>query len=200
VKQLALGISPPPQPSLDNFIPGRNAELLARLRELHAGRVQESIVYLWGPAGSGRSHLLRATARHGLRIADDVEQLDEPAQIELFNAINQARESGGAVLAAGHAPPAQLALRDDLRSRLGWGLVYQLQPLTDDERMLYLRSEADRRGMHLADDVIAYLLTRLRRDLPSLSAVLDRLDRVSLELQRPVTLPLARDILKDTIE
>lgn len=200
MKQLALGISPPPQPSLDNFVPGANAELLARLRELRAGSGGESVLYLWGEEGSGKSHLLRASARNGIHVADDVGRLGEQAQIELFNAINEARQSGGAVLAAGDAPPAQLELRADLKSRLAWGLVYQVKPLTDAERMVFLRGEAGRRGMHLADEVVAYLLTRMRRDLRSLTAVLEKLDRISLEQKRPITLPLVRQALKDSAE
>ena len=200
MKQLALGISPPPQPTLDNFVPGANAELVERLRELASGNFPESIVYLWGEAGSGRSHLLRACARAGLHLADDVEMLDEERQIELFKRINEARQSGGAVLAAGNAPPAQLALREDLRSRLGWGLVYQVKLLTDAERAVFLRGEAGRRGMRLADEVIWYLLTHVRRDLPSLAAILDELDRVSLERQRQITLPFVRDTLQITEE
>ena len=199
MRQLALGISPPPEPTLDNFVPGANTELLARLRELAGGRPAESIVYLWGEAGSGRSHLLAGTARAALRpltVADDVERLDDASQVMLFNRINEARESGGAVLAAGNAPPAQLAVREDLRSRLGWGLAYQVKPLTDAERAVFLSMEAARRGIRLADDVVWYLLARVRRDLSSLGAILDFLDRVSLEQQRRVTLPLVREALK----
>ncbi len=196
MKQLALGISPPLQPTLDNFVPGANAELLARLRELVSGSSAENIVYLWGEAGSGRSHLLRACSRDGLHVADDVEALGEELQIELFNRINEARQSGGAVLAAGNAPPAQLPLREDLKSRLAWGLVYQVKALSDAERAVYLRGEAERRGMRLADDVIWYLLSHVRRDLPTLAAILGELDRASLEKQRQITLPLVRETLK----
>lgn len=196
MRQLALGISPPPEPSLDNFVPGQNAELLARLRELKSGGLAESIVYLWGEPGSGRSHLLHACARPGLAVADDVDSLDEKEQIGLFSRINAAREVGSAVLAAGSAPPAQLALREDLKSRLAWGLVYQVKPLTDADRVLYLAAEAERRGMRLADDLVAYLLARVRRDLKSLGAILDALDRASLEQKRHLTLPLVREVLK----
>ncbi len=201
MRQLALGISPDPEPTLENFVPGANAELVARLRALGDGTLPEAIVYLWGEAGSGRSHLLAAAARAatragGITVADDVETLDDGGQRVLFNAINAARESAGAVLAAGNAPPAQLALREDLRSRLGWGLIYQVRPLTDAERAVYLRDQADRRGMRLADEVIWYLLTHVRRDLPSLAAILGALDRLSLERQRHVTLPLVREALK----
>ena len=195
--QLPLEIFPAPEPSLDNYVAGANAEALERVRALAAGRLQEAIVYLWGEPASGRSHLLRAASRANpaLVLADDVETLDEAAQQALFIAINAARDGGAPVLAAGNAPPAQLALREDLRTRLGWGLVYQLKPLTDAEKALHLRSEAARRGLRLTDEVVWYLLNHLPRDLASLHAVLDRLDRHSLARQRPVTLPLVREVL-----
>lgn len=198
MRQLALGISPPPQPTLENFIPGANAELVARLREFRSGEFPEIILYLWGEAGSGKSHLLRACA--GMQAVDDVEKLDETSQIALFNAINEARQSGGRVLAAGNAPPPRLPLREDLKSRLAWGLVYHVKPLTDEERAVYLRAEAERRGMGVPDEVIGYLLTHVRRDLPTLKAILEQLDRTSLELKRPVTLPLLKEVLKDMEE
>ena len=196
MKQLALEISPPPQPTLDNFVPGANAELVAHLREFQAGKFPDVILYLWSESGSGKSHLLRACA--GPNVVDDVEKLNETSQIELFNAINEARQSGGKVLAAGNAPPAQLPLREDLKSRLAWGLVYQVKPPSDEERALFLQAEAGRRGMRLPDEVVWYLLSRMRRDLRSLTAVLDQLDRYSLETKRPVTLPLVREALKQT--
>lgn len=195
-RQLALPIQAPPAPSLDNFIPGENRELLARLRELAAGRFADAVIYLWGAPGCGRSHLLESCARAALAVADDVEQLDPDAQLALFNAINEARDSGGTVLAAGLAPPAQLVLREDLRSRLGWGLVYEVKPLSDAEKAVYLHAEAARRGLRLSDEVVRYLLTHARRDMSSLVAVLEHLDRSSLEQHRAVTLPLVREALR----
>jgi DnaA-homolog protein len=196
---LPLEISPPAQPTLENFIAGANAEALERVRALAAGTLQEAIVYLWGEQGSGRSHLLRAAARAnpGLVVADDVQALDAAAQQALFLAINAAREGQAAVLAAGSAPPAGLALREDLRTRLGWGLVYQLKPLTDAQKAVHLRAEAGRRGMRLSDEVVWYLLHHLPRDVASLNKVLDRVDRHSLARQRPVTLPLIREALSN---
>ena len=192
MRQRALDISPPPQPTLDNFVPGPNAELVARLREFRDGAFPEVVLYVWGDQGSGKTHLMRAC--DGM---DDVQSLDEAAQIALFNRINDARQNSGRVLAAGNAPPAQLPLREDLRTRLAWGLVYQVKPLSDEERAAYLRSEGARRGMLLPDEVIAFLLSHMRRDLHSLAAILDRLDRYSLETKRPITLPLVREALKE---
>jgi len=197
VQQLPLEISPKPQASFENFLAGANGEALARVKALADGSLAEAIVYLWGERGSGRSHLLAAAARANpqLAVVDDVERLDADAQQALFNAINAARDGRGAVLAAGSAPPAALALREDLRTRLGWGLVYQLKPLSDAEKAEHLKAEAARRGMHLPEEVVGYLLTRLPRDLYSLNALLERLDRHSLARQRPLTLPLVKEVL-----
>src|SRR6185369_6933411 len=139
MRQLPLPIFAAATPSLDNYVAGANAEALEGVRSL--------------AQGSGRSHLLRAAAgaNPALVIADDVEALAEAAQHALFIAINLAREGGPAVLAAGDAPPAQLRLREDLRTRLGWGLVYQLKPLSDAEKAVHLRSEALRRGLTLSE-------------------------------------------------
>lgn len=199
MQQLPLEISRPPEPTLDNFIPGANAEAHARVRALAEGALDEAIVYLWGSAGTGRSHLLEAAARGSagrLVCADDVGTLDAAGQQALFNAIDAARAGGVPVLAAGDAPPAQLALRADLASRLGWGLVYQLQPLTDSHKAEWLRAEARRRGLPLGDGVVDYLLTRVPRDLPSLATLLQRLDRYALGRKRPITLPLVREFLQ----
>jgi DnaA-homolog protein len=201
MRQLPLEISPPAAPSLDNFVAGENAEALAAVRALTSGTLPEVIVYLWGERGSGRTHLLRAAtlANPGLVAADDVESLDATAQQALFNAINAARDGQTAVLAAGSSPPAQLALREDLRSRLAWGLVYQLRAPSDADKAAHLRAEAARRGMRLPEEVLAYLLSHFPRDLASLNAVLDALDRYSLASQRPLTLPLVREALQKSL-
>ena len=196
--QLVLDLAPAAGPDFDNYVAGPNAEAVASLRSFAAGATRDAVMYLWGEPGSGRTHLLQSAgkANPGLVIADDVDHLDEPAQQRLFAAINAAREGAPPVLAAGGQPPAQLALREDLRTRLAWGLVYQLKPLSDAEKALHLRAEAARRGLRLSDEVVGYLLTRLPRDLPSLNSVLDALDRYSLAAKRPVTLPLVREALE----
>jgi DnaA family protein len=197
MRQLPLPISAAAKPSLDNYVAGTNAEALEHVRSLARGELKEAVVYLWGETGSGRTHLLRAaaSANPALVTADDVDTLDATAQQALFSAINAAREGGPTVLAAGNAPPAQLSLREDLRTRLGWGLVYHLKPLADAEKALYLRNEASRRGFALSDEVVGYLLNHLPRDLGRLHAILERLDQHSLARQRAVTLPLLRELL-----
>jgi len=198
MQQLPLEMVPPAEPDFDNYVAGANAEALAGVRSLAAGELREAIVYLWGRPGSGRTHLLTAALRANpsLVAADDVETL-RPGHLQaLFVAIDAARDgSGPAVLASGSTAPAHLALREDLRTRLAWGLVYQLQPLSDADKARHLRSQAERRGLRLGDEVLEYLLTRLPRDMSTLLAVLEVLDRYSLVRQRALTLPLVREAL-----
>ncbi|MEY2860897.1 MAG: hypothetical protein RL392_1355, partial [Pseudomonadota bacterium] len=99
------------------------------------------------------------------------------------------------VLAAGEMPPADLKLRDDLRTRLGWGHIYALQLLTEPERRGVLRQAADARGVFLSDEVMDFMLTRFSRDLGSLMELLDLLDGYSLQTQRPITIPLIKSMM-----
>lgn len=201
MQQLPLGISAAPEPAFDNFVAGRNAEALARVRDLAEGALREHIVYVWGEPGSGRTHLLRAAAGRNasLVVVDDVQLLDAAGQHALFIAINEARDAGPGVLAAGDKAPAQLALREDLRTRLAWGLVYQLLPLGDDDKARHLKALAATRGLQLSDDIVGYLLTRLPRDMRSLQSIMEVLDRYSLMRKRPLTLPLVREALAQEI-
>ena len=198
MQQLVLDIGPALEPDFDNFVAGPNAEAVAAVRDFAAEATREAVLYLWGEPGSGRTHLLNAASRANARLvlADDVEKLEASAQQRVFAAINAAREGAPPVLAAGRQAPAQLALREDLRTRLAWGLVYQLKPLSDTEKAAHLRDQAARRGLRLPDEVLAYLLTRLPRDLGTLNQVLEGLDRYSLATRRPLTVPLLREALE----
>ena len=181
--------------------------------------------YLWGEPGSGKTHLLQAV-RQALReqgssvgwldptvieppefddrwaavIMDDVHLYSTAQQATAFNwfvnAISPASGSQRWVLAAGNLPPADLPLRDDLRSRLGWGHVFQLQLLGEAERRAVLRQEADARGIFLGDEMMDYMLSRFSRDLGSLMQLLNQLDAYALQTQRAITIPLLKAMLE----
>lgn len=222
-RQLTLDLGTPPPATFDNFFAAGNHELVTRLRELEAalaaGPVADRTFYVWGEAGSGRTHLLQALvheangralflnpqaplaafafdSRATIYAIDDCERLSGPQQIALFNLFNEVRaHSASALVATGNVAPLGLSVREDLRTRLGWGLVFQLAPLSDEGKAAVLKHAARERGIALADDVPAYLLTHFRRDMPSLMTLLDELDRFSLEQKRAVTLPLLRVML-----
>lgn len=196
MKQLLLDIQPVPPQTLDNFVIGHNAEALANIKSLLDDSVDASFIYLWGPAGCGKSHLLNAARNLGAHIGDNVHLLDNEAQIELFNTYNQLKAAGGKLITAGLHAPTQMNLRDDLATRLAWGLVYQLQSLSDVEKTKALKNHATERGMRLPDEVIAYCLRYLRRDLPTLMSVLNALDEWSLTEKKPVTIPMLKKLLR----
>lgn len=196
MKQLLLDIQPAAPQTLENFMAGHNAEALSSIGSLLEGSMESAFIYLWGPSGSGKSHLLNAAKSLGAHIADDVHNLDNEAQIALFNTYNELKASGGKLITAGLHAPTQMDLRDDLATRLAWGLVYQLHPLTDSEKAEALKNHAMERGMKLPNEVITYCLRYLRRDLPTLMSVLDALDEWSLTEKKPVTVPMLKKLLQ----
>ena len=194
--QLLLELTPPPAPTLENFVVGANRAAIDALAAAASGRAVGAI-YLWGERGTGKTHLLAALQCAGVAAIDDVDQLAAPAQLEAFDLFNRTRVAGGSVIAAGVAPPACLGgLREDLRSRVLSGLTFQLHPLSDGEKAAALAAHAAERGMKLPPEAIDHLLARLPRGLGTQFAVLDAIDRYSLALKRPVTLPLVREALR----
>jgi DnaA family protein len=220
VRQLPLAIGPEPLMTFDTFIAGANELALAHLRTL-ATQVGAP-VYLWGASGSGKTHLLRALthavkARHGgagwldrhqplpwafdpgwsLVVLDDCDAFDNVHQHAAFSLFIDAAAHGAQIAAAGSMPPTDLPLRDDLRSRLGWGDVFALEPLGEADARAALCAEARRRGIALSDDVLGYLMTRFSRDLKHLMRLLDRLDEFALAESRAVTVPLLKKMLEE---
>jgi DnaA family protein len=228
MKQMALDIGLHTTPTLDSFFAGPNSAALQHLKLWTTSQMPSPVpTYLWGESGSGKSHLLRAVqaelSNAGVSVgwldADQNERLifDEAwtavlmDDVHLYNLeqqqlafnwfVNALTPKSGSprwVLAAGMLPPADLKLRDDLRSRLGWGHVYGLQVLSDTERRAVLRSEADARGLFLSDEVMGYMLSRFSRDLSSLMSLLDHLDQFALQTKRAITIPLIKSMLEST--
>ena len=226
MKQIALDIGLAPGPSLNNFFSGPNQAALQHLQLWVGNDKRSPVpTYVWGESGSGKTHLLRA-AQAALRdqgcpvgwmdasvaepsafddawrvvILDDVHLYTAVQQHAAFNwFVNATAPSDGQqrwVLAAGGMPPSDLALREDLRTRLGWGHIFQLQVLSETERRAVLRQQADDRGVFLSDEVMDFMLNRFSRDLSSLIQLLDQLDSYALQTQRAITIPLIKAMLE----
>ncbi len=210
MQQLLLDIRPPALPDLAHFVVGRNHELTVQLQTMLEGRATERMVYVWGAPNCGKTYLLQAWAQacrlRGLSVAtsaqqdaqvvvvDDADEWDETQQLAAFARYNRVREAGGLWLAAGRLPPADLPLMPELRTRLGWGLVFQMSTLNDEEKHAALAQHARSLGFQLEPQVAEYLLNHYPRDLGNLLRVLEALDRLSLETKRPITLPLLRQL------
>lgn len=227
MKQIALDIGLAPGPTLASYFPGKNEAALQHLAlwlgdKSRAAPRSPVPTYLWGESGSGKTHLLRAV-HDALReqgasvgwldatlneplafneawvavLMDDVDLYSSVQQHAAFNWFINAQTHHIAVLAAGNAPPADLMLREDLRTRLGWGHVFALLTLSESERRAVLRQQADARGIFLSDEVMDFMLNRFSRDLGSLSLLLDQLDGYALQTQRAITIPLIKAMLED---
>ena len=128
---------------------------------------------------------------------DDVDAVAGDAGWEraLFGLAERVRQRPGRLLAAGRAAPAHLGLGlPDLATRLGWGPVYLLPALTDAERIAAIQLRGRNRGFEIGDDAARYILNRFPRDMHSLFALLDRIDRLTLAQQRRVTIPFLREL------
>lgn len=225
--QLPLAFQLPANMSLDNFVAGSNGEIVYALKQLLETST-EPLLYLSGPAQSGKTHLasalLLAAADAGLACTylplqeltmldpaalqdmhrmdliciDDVQAVAGKPDWEeaLFVLFNQARDEHSKLLFTADCVPAGLPLGlPDLKSRLGWGVSYRLEPLADEDKVQLLLQAAEQRGLILKADVANYILARYSRQIPDLLSLLDRLDHASMAAQRKLTLPFVRQQL-----
>lgn len=228
--QLPLGVRLRDDATFANYYPGANAGALGyveRLCDADAGWT-ENLIYLWGNAGVGRSHLLQAAclrfeqldepalylplgevAMLGPELLDNLEQyelvcLDELDAIAgkahweeaLFHLFNRLRDAGRRLLLAADASPREIGIQlPDLQSRLSLSLVFQLQELSDEDKLRALQLRASRRGLHLTDEVGRFILTRGVRNMSALFDLLEQLDQASLQAQRKLTIPFLKETL-----
>ena len=223
MQQFTLDVAVDTSPTLENFYAVGNEAVHQHLRLWLGDKNQRRSpvpIYLWGEGGSGKSHLLLAL-QHALQergeslgwmdsatseppsfnaawrvvLLDDVDRYSAVQQHAAFNWFVNGQSMGCAVVAAGNAPPAQLTLRDDLRSRLGWGDIFALHTLSDTAQREVLRQSAHARGLKLGDEVLDYMSTRFTRDLGNLMQWLNKLDQYALQTKRAITVPLLKDML-----
>ena len=228
MKQIALDIGWATGPTLTTFFPGPNEEALSHLKlwvgSSSASVLRSPVpVYLWGVGGSGKTHLLKAVKealseqgatvgwldasvltppdydeRWAAVLLDEVHLYTAVQQHAAFNWFINAQTYQKGVLAAGCLPPADLKLRDDLRTRLGWGHIFQLHLLDETERRAVLRLAADARGLFLSDEVMDFMLSRFSRDLGSLMELLDLMDGYALQTKRAITIPLIKSMMDNS--
>ena len=228
MKQIALDIGLATGPTLASFFAGPNEAALRHLEVWVGSKSTSATrspvpIYLWGSTGCGKTHLLQAV-QDALReqgatvgwldatvleppefderwvavLMDDVHLYTAVQQHAAFNWFVNAQTHQRGVLAAGKWPPADLKLRDDLSTRLGWGHIFQLHMLSEPEQRAVLRQAADARGLFLSDEVMDFMLTRFSRDLGSLMELLDLMDGYALQTKRGITIPLIKSMLENS--
>ncbi|MBT7121222.1 MAG: DnaA regulatory inactivator Hda [Nitrosomonadales bacterium] len=196
MEQLLLNIHFSLEKSLENFVIGNNYETISTIKKfLNDSNIQ--FLYLWGVEGSGKSHLSEIVKKNNILVIEDIETKNNIAQIEAFNLFNDCKEKNKKLFITGANSPNNMGLRNDLASRLSWGLVYQIKALTDSEKKLALLNHARQKGMSLNIKVIEYCMRYLKRDLHYLIATLDALDNWSLKTKKLITIPLLKKLLAE---
>lgn len=223
-RQLPLSLQLRDDLTFGNFIAESNSAVLSQLQSLIAG-VGEQFIFLWGKAGSGRSHLLQACCNEATQMGlssvylsvaeihqlspeffegletinvvciDDIDDIAGHTDWEeaLFHLYNRIRDAGSRLVIAGNVAPTRLPIQlPDLVSRLAWGLVYQINELSDEGKVLALQMRAKERGFNLPVEVGNFLINRCARDMKALSNILDKLDTASLSAQRKITIPFVK--------
>jgi DnaA family protein len=200
------------------FLPGHGALLAAARDPRPPG------LWIAGPRGSGRSHLLQAMCAHraerpvayvplatapapemleglesmALVCLDDFEAVagSDDWERALFRLVNGLSLAGAALAVAATGAPAETGIRlPDLLSRCQALTRFRIRPLDDEERVDALRARAAFRGFDLPEETARYLLRRVPRDMHRLTALLDRLDAASLAASRRLTIPFVREVL-----
>ena len=217
MNQLIFDFAERGYPGFDKFLGTENAELVYVLQHKH-----DPFIYVWGEEGAGKSHLLRAWVAQALDAGkkavyidaaatplteaafeaeylaiDQIEKLGNEEQALLFAVFNRFRNSGkGFLLLSSEHTPQQLVIREDLRTRMAYCLVYEVKPLTDQEKIDALVSMAAARQVTIDPESFEYLLNHWRRDMDSLMQMLDTLDNYAVTMGKRITLPLLRQLLK----
>lgn len=224
--QLALGLQLNPAASFSNFVSGANQQLIQALQDLSMAR-GERFVYIYGQSGTGRSHLLQATAQatkqhvayiplanwqslspeiltgleqQALVCLDDIDKIagNNDWEQALFHCFNRLTQSGTRLLIAADVAPKYLTIQlADLHSRLATGVVYKIEPLSDDDKLTVLQNKAKASGLELSADVGRYLIQHYSRSLTDLNRHLECLDQASLQSQRRLTVPFIKQVLGD---
>ncbi len=221
-RQLTLAINLHDDATFDNYFSGENEQVVYNLQRqeepyvflfgtngagkshlLQAACHQSSnkglpVVYLPLAEESLMPAMLDGLEGMSLIALDDIQKVigDEDWEHALFNLYNRVREKGVNMLVSSTEPLSSLNIKlADLKSRLSWGPTFKLTALTDKEKQYALQQRAKNRGLDLTDDVVAYLLKRSPRDMNSLFALFEKLDKASMVEKRKLTIPFIKGYL-----
>jgi len=222
--QMTLALDTAPATSFSSFhIDVDTAVVRDSVQAFAEGAISDLQIYLWGSTGTGKSHLISAACQayshRGYRVAyvpgdmlnhrgaldgmehvdllciDDLQRIDHASEVDLFHCINRCRELDTRLIIAADRAPDELGLRlKDLQTRLAWGLVFQVRPLSDDGLRLAFRKEIENRSLEASDEVLGYVFRRFPRSMSALKQLVIKLDEISLSEQRRITIPFIKTV------
>jgi DnaA regulatory inactivator Hda len=215
VTQLTFDLGHRPALGAEDFlIAPSNAEAVAWLDRWPDWPAAALVV--WGPEGSGKSHLAHVFAERSRALAVTpgeltiervgalaaspavmVDDAHEAAELPLFHLYNLVAERRASLLLTARAAPAQWPIRlADLRSRLVAAPAVALKP-PDDALLgaVMLKLFADRQ-LAVAEDLVPFLLGQIERSFAAARRTVEALDQAALVAGRKITVPFARAQLR----
>jgi len=220
MNQLGLPISLDSKMLLDNFL--GNKHLLDFIAQLYVDKTSAEI-YVYGPTGLGKTHLLQGAALMALSdqqtaiyidcnnslpehvmdsiehlnwiSIDNVDEINHNQQDLVFDLYNRAKQAKVTMLISGSDLPSELGVMKDLKTRLGLATIFQLQPLDDELTMLVLNNQMIDRNLTIDSKVYEYLFKYYSRDVKILLTAMDNLDTASLQAKQSITIPFAKKTL-----
>lgn len=198
--QLLLNILPVPQKNFENFVAGKNIEIVSTLQAFNNDSESTQLIFLWGCAGSGKSHLINSLTNNNIEKVEDIQNFNHDQNRHLFMLINDIKsQNKKLIITCDRSPDELVGIDEDLHSRLKWGLVLNLSPLTDEDKYQIIKIKSQENGYHIEDKVINYCLRHLRRDLHTLINTFQALDEWSLKSKRAITINLIKDLQRNNI-
>jgi len=224
VTQMALPLRLADHAVFESYLATGNETLVATLDEFACGAGVQGC-WIWGPAATGKTHLLQATceragdssvyvplrmlatagpeildglASRELICIDDIDTVagDSVWEEALFSLCNEALDADRPLIVSATMSSRECPIQlPDLQSRLARLATFQVHPLSDEERVEALQLRARHRGLDLPGETARFLLSRSRRDMASLYELLDKLDLEALRAQRRLTIPFVKEVM-----
>ena len=221
-RQAVLPVALADHADFDNFLPAGNSHVVEFLRTMLRENISRRVAFIWGENGLGKTHLLYSACKiignsHYLSLKDRslqpeildelhyfavncIDDLDQVAgqvawEKKIMTLFENSLATGNSLIFTANAPPQSLGFQlPDLKSRLYAREIFKLKPVSDIDKIRILTERASRRGIHIDDSVAQFALSRYARDMHSLLGLLDKIDRMSLQQQRRVTIPFLKQL------
>jgi chromosomal replication initiator protein len=176
--------------------PGSNLKICYLTSERFTNELIDAIQHRLTPA-------FRQKYRNAdILVIDDIHFIagKESTQEEFFHTFNTLYDAHKQIIISSDRPPKEISnLQDRLVSRFGWGLTTDIQPPDLETRVAILKKKIEREPVSVPDEVIFFIAQLIKTNIRELEGALIRTIAYSLLEEKPITLELTKEVLKDLL-